>query len=104
MNICKDLSDVRSNIDKIDNQIVKLIAERSYYVKQSANFKKDYGDVKSPERVEVIIEKVRSIAEENNLNPDIIEVVYSNMINFFVNMELEEYSQKNEVLNKNMGI
>ena len=95
MNICKDLNDVRENIDKIDNQIVKLIAERSYYVKQAARFKKDAGDVKAPNRVEMIIEKVRRLATENKLDPNIIEIVYRNMINAFINMELEEHGQKN---------
>jgi isochorismate pyruvate lyase len=94
MNICKDLNDVRQNIDKIDNQIVKLIAERSYYVKQAASFKKDAEDVKAPNRVEMIIEKVRRLAVDNNLNPNIIEIVYRSMINSFINMELEEYSKK----------
>lgn len=40
MENCKDLSEVRNNIDRIDNQIVKLIVERSTYVSQAANFKK----------------------------------------------------------------
>jgi isochorismate pyruvate lyase len=42
----------------------------------------------------MIIEKVRGLAEDNNLNPNIIEIVYRNMIDSFINMELEEYSQK----------
>jgi len=96
MTNCKDLAEVRWNIDNIDNQIVKLIAKRSYYVKQAANFKKDAEDVKSPKRLELVIEKVRRIAEENKLNPDIIEVVYRNMINSFINLELEEHSELNK--------
>lgn len=91
MGICKDLSEVRENIDRLDNEIVKLIAERSTYVSQAANFKKTTDDVKAPERVEMIIEKMRGLAKGNNLNPDIIEVVYRNMINAFINMELEEH-------------
>ena len=94
MNNCKDLNEVRENIDRIDNQIVKLIAERSYYVKQAVNFKKTTDDVKAPKRVELIIEKVRKLAEDNNVNPNIIEVVYRNMINSFINLELEEYNKK----------
>jgi len=96
MNNCKDLNEVRENIDRIDNLIVKLIAERSHYVKQAANFKKDAEDVKSPKRVEMIIEKVRRLADDNNVNPNIVEVVYRNMINSFINFELEEYGQINK--------
>ncbi|MDF2503621.1 chorismate mutase [Clostridium sp.] len=96
MNNCRDLNEVRENIDRIDNQIVKLIAERSYYVKQAANFKKHTEDVKAPKRVEMVIEKVCKLAENNNVNPNIVEVVYRNMINSFINLELEEHSQINK--------
>lgn len=91
---CKDLNEIRDNIDRIDNEIVKLVAERSSYVKQAAQFKKDTADVKAPNRVEAVIEKVRKLAEENNLNPEVIEVVYRNMIDCFINMELEHFSRK----------
>ncbi len=93
MNSCKDLNKIRENIDRIDHQIVNLIAERSFYVKQAAKFKKDTNDVKAPSRVEAVIEKVRKIAEENSLAPDIIETVYRSMINSFINMELQEHNQ-----------
>ncbi len=96
MTNCKDLNEVRENIDEIDNQIVKLIAKRSYYVRQAANFKKDTEEVKAPKRVEIIIEKVRRLAEDNNLNPNIIETVYRNMMNYLINMELEEHSKINK--------
>ncbi len=94
MNNCKDLKEVRDNIDSIDNQIVKLIAERSSYVKQAAKLKKDTEEVKAPQRVEYIIEKVRKLAEDNNLCPEIIEDVYRNMIDSFIKMELQEQNQK----------
>jgi isochorismate pyruvate lyase len=45
----------------------------------------------------MIIEKVRRLAEDNDLNPNIIDVVYRNMINSFINMELEEHSQINKI-------
>ena len=39
---CESLEDVRREIDKIDEEIVKLIAKRSKYVKQAARFKDTY--------------------------------------------------------------
>jgi len=63
------------NIDYPDNQIVKLISERSRYIEHAAKFKKDTEDVKAPKRVEAVIQKVRTIADENNVNPNIIEQV-----------------------------
>ena len=88
---CKDLNEVRENIDRIDKQIVRLIGERSNFVKQAANFKRDSNEVKAPQRVEMVIIKVRKLAEEYNVSPDIVEDIYRNMINAFINFELKEH-------------
>lgn len=37
---CSSLEEVRSNIDRIDNEIIKLIAERTGYVMQASSFRK----------------------------------------------------------------
>lgn len=61
---CNGLEEVRSNIDCIDNKIIKLIAERGYYVLQASAFKKSEAGVKAPNRVEEVIKKVRNRANE----------------------------------------
>lgn len=91
---CKSLEEVRSNIDRIDDEIVKLIAERTGYVKQAAMFKKSGDDVKAPARVETVIVKVRGKAEEYGADADMIEAVYREMIARFIDMEMSEYSNK----------
>lgn len=37
---CTTLEEVRNNIDRLDQQIVTLLAERGRYVSQAARFKK----------------------------------------------------------------
>jgi len=39
--LCATLADVRANIDRLDDEIVRLIAERAMYVKDAARFKRD---------------------------------------------------------------
>lgn len=90
---CENLEQVRENIDRIDRKIVKLIAERSTYVAQAAKFKNTTDDVKAPKRVEKIIEKVRNLAKEDDANPDIVENIYREMINSFINYELAEHEK-----------
>ena len=97
---CENLDQVRENIDRIDREIVKLISERSTYVAQAANFKKESDDVKAPQRVEKVINKVRGLANDHGLNSDIVENIYREMINSFINFELSEHeklTQKEEV-------
>lgn len=38
---CNSLDEVRENIDRIDDEIIKLIAKRGNYVAQASAFKKD---------------------------------------------------------------
>ena len=77
---CKSLEEVRAKIDKIDNEIIKLIAERGIYVVQASNFKKDEEGVKDAARVEKVIQKVKEKAEMYGANQDMVEALYREMI------------------------
>ncbi len=91
---CKSIEEVRSNIDRIDNEIIKLIAERTGYVKQVVNFKKTAEDVQAADRKEAVIRNVRSKAEEYGADPDMIEALYREMISRFINFEMDELKQR----------
>ena len=88
---CDSLEQVREKIDGLDRQIVGLIAERGAYVSQAARFKKDSDAVRAPQRVEQVIGKVRTLADELGANPDVTESVYRTMIAAFIEQELAEH-------------
>jgi isochorismate pyruvate lyase len=89
---CGSIEEVRAMIDRIDCQIVALLAERGGYVKQAARFKKSTDDVKAPQRVEQIIAKVKALAKELGASPSVTEQVYRVMISCFTEAELAEYA------------
>ena len=64
------------------------------YVLQASEFKKSEEGVKALNRVEAVIGKVRSRAEEYGADPDMVEALYREMISRFVNMELKEFHNK----------
>jgi isochorismate pyruvate lyase len=92
---CTSIEEVRSNIDRIDRQIVVLLAERGIFVKQAARFKKTTDDVKAPQRVEQVIAKVTALSQELGANPSVTEQVYRAMISGFINAELTEHAALN---------
>ena len=92
---CNSIEEVRSNIDRIDRQIVTLLAERGGYVKQAARFKKTMDDVKAPQRVEQVIAKVTALSQELGANASVTEQVYRAMISGFINAELAEHAALN---------
>ena len=89
MEDCKTIEEVRENINRIDREIVELISQRSSYVGQAAKFKKTAQDVKAPARVEEIILRMRGLAVEKHLDPDIVEKIYRTMIACFIGYELK---------------
>ena len=58
-NECKNIEDIRKEIDSIDLQIIKLIGKRSDYVHAALKYKKDQNAVKADDRVKSILEKRR---------------------------------------------
>lgn len=93
---CECIDEVRNEIDRIDDMIVKLIAERGQYVRQAAGFKKNSDDVKAPDRVEKVIAGVREKAEIYGGDTDITEAVYRTMISCFIDAETREFNSKKE--------
>lgn len=89
---CTSLEQVRENIDRLDQQIVTLLAERGHYVSQAARFKTDSAAVKAPQRVEQVIAKVRDLSQTVGANPEVTEQVYRAMIAAFINQELAEHA------------
>ena len=89
--VCSSLDQVRSNIDRIDNEIIRLIAQRGKYVAQAAAFKKSETEVRDSSRVEAVVQKARNTAEQYGADPDMIEAVYREMISRFITSEMSLY-------------
>jgi isochorismate pyruvate lyase len=87
------MAEVRAQIDRIDRQVVALLAERSGYVRQAARIKPDRGQIADPSRIEDVIAKVRGLAAVEGVAPDLVEAVYRLMIDRFIAFETEEFER-----------
>lgn len=88
---CQDIAEVRYAIDFIDNEIVRLIAEREKYVKRASVFKASEAAVRDVDRVSEVIKSKKALAARYQTSEDLIERIYSTMINYFVDRELDEW-------------
>ena len=93
---CKDISEVRFNIDAIDREIVQLIGNRFKYVKAASKFKVNEEAVKAPERFKNMLLERRNWAVVEGLNPDVIEKMYRDLVNYFISEELNDWKIENE--------
>jgi isochorismate pyruvate lyase len=94
MKQCNSLEEVRKEIDLLDTLIVDLISQRSHYVKQAANFKNSIEEVKAQDRIDHIMQQVRSRAIQLNINPNMISELFEIMINEMVETEISEFRDK----------
>ncbi len=88
---CNSLEEVRKEIDKIDDQIVELIAKRNAYVRELAHFKNSIDEIKAKDRIDDVINRMRSRAIELDLSPNLINDLYIRMIDAMVDTEVAEF-------------
>ncbi len=75
------LEDLRKKIDEADAKIVKLLAERIKIAEEIGKEKEEQRKhVEDKAREKVVLEKVRSIAQEENVSPEIVESIYRQII------------------------
>jgi isochorismate pyruvate lyase len=90
---CTTLAEVRQNIDRIDRELVRLMAERGLYVHEAARFKANPAQVEAPERAEAVVRKAMSLAEESGLSARIAENTYRAMVRSFIDYEQEVFAK-----------
>ena len=94
---CADLSQVRVEIDRIDNGLVDLIAERFGYVERAWQIKLGLQQEASvPWRNQQVIDKVRARAADKGVPPDLCEALWRQMIGWFIQYEEEKLRHKLE--------
>jgi isochorismate pyruvate lyase len=84
---CQTKEDVRAEIDRIDQALLTLFAERHRYVTRMAEIKTDPHEAFDPTRIEAVIKKQRGRAEELDLDEDQAELIWRTLINWNVNYE-----------------
>jgi isochorismate pyruvate lyase len=95
--LAENLAQVRANIDRLDDQIVALLADRAMYVKDAARFKRDAYQVAAPARQAEVFNKVRALAEAHNRGfenlPDVVEAAYRALVAAFIANEHRYFAQ-----------
>ena len=90
------MSQVRAAIDRIDESLVDLIAERFAYVDRAWQLKADPGEAYVPWRIQQVIDRVKERAKEKGLPPELTEALWRQMIGWFVQYEEEKLRRQLE--------
>ncbi|MEQ9636425.1 MAG: chorismate mutase [Devosia marina] len=84
---CETKDDVRAEIDRIDQALLNLFAERHGYVTRMAEIKTDPHEAFDPARIEAVIGKVRRLSLDLDLDEDQAELIWRTLINWNINYE-----------------
>ena len=87
---CTRMDEVRREIDRIDERMVELLAERFAYVDRAWQIKMGTRESATvPWRIQQVIDKVKTKAEERGLPPELAEALWRQMIGWFIQYEEE---------------
>jgi isochorismate pyruvate lyase len=84
---CNTKEEVRAEIDRVDQALLALFAERHRYVTRMAEIKTDPHEAYDKARIETVIGRVRDRAANLDLDEDQAELVWRTLIDWNVNYE-----------------
>lgn len=84
-----DLGGVRARVDRLDSDLVALLARREALVRRAGPLKADDAAVRAPGRVEEVIARVRALGAARGASPDLVERIYRGLIDAFIEAERE---------------
>ena len=83
------LENLRKEIDKIDSEIIQIMAKRFEIVKQIGVFKKENKlDVIDNRRFQKVLEKVANIAEKQGISKDFTNDIYNIIHEYSCELEM----------------
>ncbi len=85
---CHSMPELRAEIDKVDRELIALLAVRTGYIDRAVEIKGPSGmPARIPERVEDVVAKVRAEAVEKGLDPELVDELWRRLIDWSIARE-----------------
>lgn len=85
---CTNIEEVRHEIDLIDKEIIRLLSTRFGYVREVVKYKDNTAKgIEADKRRADVLSSRRQWAEDGGLDPNVIEEIYSRLIQYFIDVE-----------------
>lgn len=90
------ITELRHEIDVVDEKLIKLLAERQRLVEAVIAVKhRDGMPARIPARVDYVIDRARVLARAHHLDPALAESIWTEMVEWFVAHEERTLDMKN---------
>ena len=90
----KKLSKIRSELDKLDNLLIKLIKKRTFLVKKVLLLKERKSQIVDKNRIKEILLNIKKKSKKNNIDPKITNKIWKNMIYAYIDYEKRNFKKK----------
>ena len=90
----KKLSKIRSELDKLDNLLIKLIKKRTFLVKKVLLLKEKKSQIVDKKRIREILLNIKKKSQKSNIDPKITNKIWKNMIYAYIDYEKRNFKRK----------
>ena len=85
---------LRKKLDKVDNNLLKIIQKRTKIVKKVLNLKSYKKEIIDKKRISAILKKIRKESLKKNIDPKITQRIWKNMIWSYIDYERRNFKKK----------
>ena len=90
----KKLNLLRIKLDRLDNDLLKLIKKRSNLVNEVLKVKIYKNEIIDQKRINFILKKIKKKSIQSNIDPKITNRIWKNMIWSFIDYEKRNFRKK----------
>ena len=90
----KKLSKIRSELDKLDNILIKVIKKRTTLVNKVLALKDKKNQIVDQRRINLILKNIKKKSIQNKIDPKITNRIWKNMIWSYIDYEKRNFKKR----------
>ena len=90
----KKLSKIRSELDKLDNTLIKVIKKRTDLVNKVLALKDKKNQIVDQRRINLILKNIKKKSIQNKIDPKITNRIWKNMIWSYIDYEKRNFKKR----------
>ena len=90
----KNIYKIRKKLDKLDDQLLKIIKKRTNLVNLVIKNKKFKKDIVDKKRIKIILKNIYKKSKNKKIDPIITNRIWKSMIKAFIDYEFRNFGKK----------
>ena len=88
------LNKIRSELDQLDNSLIKIIKKRTFLVKKVLALKEKKNQIVDQKRINHILKNIKKKSIKNKIDPKITNKIWKNMILAYIDFERRNFKRR----------